>query len=374
MAPRAAKKPVTPNDWQTVDPNDWQTVGPNDWQTVNAAPVQDSTNPTTGDKAVIGPTQPEPWLNQVEDDLTYGGNRTFLGRVLGRMEGRGSKGYAGMGQGPEGVDSVPASVFMGPLHALEGGREVVTGHPLKGAWDTLKGGFQAAQMPLMVMAAPEAESAMDSIPSAKNAGRLLDEVMNGRPAEAPEAGQRFYSLMGGSKSNPEIEAATRLKQMEPADGTEGAKNVAVRMERTRPALERFEELTQRGGKRSKPFTQLYKRMQSEGDIPYAEGRDFYTNIGDAAYQSPLQKLMGRGMKPTMRMAAVNVRRALNGDLADAAASVGQGENYANGMNEYKNAMRLKKYVRAGALVGAEEAARRSGMLGKLMHRTALTQH
>ena len=153
-----------------------------------------------------------------------------------------------------------------------------------------------------------------------------------------------------------------------------ARDVPVTMDNASPELQRFQELTQRGGRGSKPFTQLAKRMSpGEEAINFPEARDFYSNIGDATSPTTLQKLMGRGMKPVMRRQGVLARRAMSTDLTNAADQVGMGQDYTNAMREYANAMKLRKYIRAAALLGAGEAARRTGLLGNWIHRTALQQ-
>ena len=162
------------------------------------------------------------------------------------------------------------------------------------------------------------------------------------------------------------------------DIREQAKDVPLNFEKTTPELERFKELTQRGGRASKPFTQLARRLDLDPEAPqepvnFPEGRDFYSNISDAAHQTPLQKIMGRGMKPTMRRQAVNVRRAFNDDLTSAADQVGRGQDYTDAMKEYANAKRLQKIGKGALLLGAGEAARRTGLLGNWIHRTALQQ-
>jgi hypothetical protein len=160
------------------------------------------------------------------------------------------------------------------------------------------------------------------------------------------------------------------------DIREQAKDVPLNFEKTTPEMERFKELTQRGGRASKPFTQLSRRLDPEEPqepVNFPEGRDFYSNISDAAHQTPLQKIMGRGMKPTMRRQAVNVRRAFNDDLTSAADQVGRGQDYTDAMKEYANAKRLEKIGKGAALLGAGEVARRTGLLGNWIHRTALQQ-
>lgn len=152
-----------------------------------------------------------------------------------------------------------------------------------------------------------------------------------------------------------------------------ASDVPVTMENTLPKLQRFEDLTAAGGKRSKPFTQLYKRVQQNEPVKFPEARDFYTNITDAAHQTPLQRWLGRGMKPTMRRAAVDVRRAFNDDITNAADQVGRGEDFSKAMREYRNAARLHKVAKIAGAMGAAKAAQKSGFFGQLAHKATLGQ-
>src|SRR6185437_6269287 len=84
------------------------TIGdapPQPHYTIGDAPV----TPTAG--ASIGAGAPEPWLDQLDDDLRMGGGRTLIGRTLGRMEGRGDKGFNGLESGV----SPAAAQYMGSL-------------------------------------------------------------------------------------------------------------------------------------------------------------------------------------------------------------------------------------------------------------------
>ena len=208
-------------------------------------------------------------------------------------------------------------------------------HPLKGAWDTGTGLAQASTIPAAFMGGPVADAAIEAVPSAKNAGRVFSSIRD------------------------QAEAA----------GTQ------VPLNNTEAPLQRFEDLTQAGGRRSKPFTQLYQRATDpNAPLTFGEGRDFYTNVTDAAHKTPLEKLMGRGMKPTMLRQAGSVKSGLNADLTAAADTLtpARGADYTDAMKEYANAKRIQKYTRAAALLGAGEAARRSGLLGNWIHRAALT--
>ena len=272
-----------------------------------------------------------PWLEDAEEDLRHGGSRTVVGRGLGFMQGRGNKGYEGLesGTSPEVADTM-GSVPLGLTHAFKGVAEIPH-HPLKGAWDTATGAAQAATIPLAFAGGPIADAAIESIPSRAHAGSVFSDLRS------------------------------------------AAANVPVNLQKTQPELERFMELTQRGGRTSKPFTQLSKRAATGDPINFPEGRDFYSNISDAAHRTPLEKLMGRGMKPVMNRQANAVKSAFNEDLGQAADSIGRGADYTNAMKEYANAMKIRKYTRAAALLGAGEAARRTGLLGNWIHRAAITQ-
>jgi hypothetical protein len=278
-----------------------------------------------------------PWFENAEQDLMHGGSRTVLGRALGHLQGNGDKGYSGLeaGVSPETAEFV-GSPELGLVHALKGGAEVGTGHPLVGAKDIVQGGLQMATIPSAFVA-----------PEAAGTGNEIATVLK-IPNKA-HAGRVF------------------------ADVAEAAKNTPVTMERTQPELQRFEDLTMAGGRRSKPFTQLAKRINSEEPVNYPEARDFYSNIGDATSPTKLQKFMGRGMKPVMLRQGTITRHALNADIGDAAAAAGKGQEYADAMKEYSRAVKLQKVLRVGGLLGAGEAARRTGLLGNWIHRTALSQ-
>lgn len=296
--------------------------------------------PKQADTVQAAPTGIVPWLSDAENDLRHGGGRTIVGRTLGHMQGNGEKGYSGLesGASPEAADimgSVPLGLTRAAKGVAETGRARSMGDAWTGAKDMAGGTMQAATLPMMLDAGPVQENVMNAIPDADHAGKV------------------FQSIAGD------------------------AKDVPLSFQKTTPELQRFQELTQRGGRNSKPFTQLSRRLDTADGAPdpvnFPEGRDFYSNISDAAHQTPLQKIMGRGMKPTMRRQAVNVRRAFNDDLTSAADQVGRGQDYTDAMKEYAQAKTLQKITRGGMLLGAGEAARRTGLLGNWIHRTALQQ-
>lgn len=290
-------------------------------------------NPFKDNTIQAAPTGVVPWFQQAEEDLMHGGSRTVLGRALGHLQGRGDKGYAGLEAGASpGVAEYIGSPELGVMQAGKGLAETATGHPLTGLKDVGMGALKAATIPASFIGPEAANTAMEAIPSAKRAGEMFQTIRN------------------------------------------EAQSLPVTMTETAPKLQRFEDLTQVGGARSKPFTQLYKRLQpGEEPVNYPEAHDFYTNIGDRTSPTKLQRLMGRGMKPNMLRAGTMTRQALKQDLANSLEPIGRSQDFLNAQREYANAMRLRKILKVGGLLGAGEAARRTGLLGNWIHRTALQQ-
>src|SRR6185312_4992694 len=150
----------------------------------NATLVSSAPNVTPTVGASIGAAKPEPWLDQLHDDLLHGGGRTIVGRALGRIEGNGSNGYQGLESGV----SPAAAQFMGSpeLGAVKMTKGIAETpqHPLMGPIHALEGGLQVLTIPSM-MTAPEVNPAMkgtsrllDMVPTRAKAGRIFEDVMN----------------------------------------------------------------------------------------------------------------------------------------------------------------------------------------------------
>jgi hypothetical protein len=161
-----------------------------------------------------------------------------------------------------------------------------------------------------------------------------------------------------------------------------AKDVPVIPRATMPAVRRWSELTEAGGKTAKPITKLSNRLtdyltpatkEPQEPMLFPEARDRYSNITDLTRQPKLQTLMGRGLKPTMLRQAGSVRQGLNSDLTDAAATIGRGEDYTNAMTEYAQAAKLGKALKLGGLAIGAEGLRRLGLLGKIAGAVTPTQ-
>lgn len=316
MAERPAAKPVAQPD------SEWETVQPDEWQTVTQPSV-----PQRGESlTAIEPHQSDTPVHALEDvfgNIGAGGMSALS--TLGRISPWGAAADYLMGEPTiyqEGLHAIENPKQTGKM-ALEAGKSMAA-HPM----ETIEGGIGAAGA---MGSIPAMSDAIDAIPSTARAGRILQEIRN-QGAEVP-----------------------------------------VTMTKTQEPLGRFEELTQAGGRRSKPFTQLYKRTQMTEPVNFPEARDFYTNMNDATHQTTLMKWMGRGMKPQMRQAGLAAKHALNEDLTNAAEGMGRGEDYTNAMREYAKAKRLHRILKVGAGLAAGEAARRTGLLGNWIHRTALQQ-
>ena len=311
-------------------PNDWQNVEPNDWQNVNAKTAPSAPLPKSADTIQAQPNTLTNWFQNAERDLLKGGQRTAVGKTLGFLQGQPEKGYEGLQSGT----SPAAAEFMGsvPLGLTEIGKgtaETVEGHPFRGLADQAGGLLKASTLPGLVAGGPMAESAIEAIPSRVHAGQVLQDIRG------------------------------------------AAANVPVATEKTLPELERWNELTQRGGQGRKVIRQLGTRLQNlvePGAEPlnFPEARDFYTNVSELSHQPMLQTLMGRGLRPTALRQVGKIRSALNEDLGTAASTIGRGEDYANAIKEYAQASKLRKaIIGAGAATGGE-VLRRSGLLGKLV--------
>ena len=309
-----------------------------------AAPDRTGKNvqPTPG--AVLRPasTGVVPWFNDVENDLRHGGGRTVVGRTLGHLQEQGDKGYTGLEAGASpGQTDFMGSVPLGATKAAKGAAELGwSGQPGQGLKDIVSGTAQAATVPSAFMGGPIAEGADAMIPSRLRAGQVLGDIGN------------------------------------------AAKDVPVIPRATMPAVGRWTELTEAGGRTAKPITKLSNRLtdyltpatkEPQEPMLFPEARDRYSNITDLTRQPKLQTLMGRGLKPTMLRQAGSVRQGLNSDLTDAAATIGRGEDYTNAMTEYAQAAKLGKALKLGGLAIGAEGLRRLGLLGKIAGAVTPTQ-
>lgn len=306
---------------------------------------QPVSNPFRGDAVHSAPTGIVPWFQNAEEDLMHGGDRTVVGRALGHLQGRGDKGYSGLESGVSpGAAEYLGSPELGVAQAGKGLAEAVTGHPLTGLKDIGLGAWKGATIPLSFVAPEAADAAIEAIPTQAKAAEIFSNI-------AAEAERN---------------------------------KLTVPMQETTPALRDWRTVLDAGGKPGgqKGVMQLEKtvlrspRNIVENEIkalPYDDARLRYSHITEQAHEPFLQKAMGRGMSPKVARSAQGVRAGLNSDIRGALRTIGQDEDYDKAMSVFKNAKRLQRAGKIAAGLAAGEAARRTGLLGNWIHRTALQQ-
>lgn len=185
----------------------------------------------------------------------------------------------------------------------------------------------------------------------------------GAGALIPEGAEAVNALPSKAR------AAQALRAVETA-----AKDVPVGMTMTDPAVQGFRDFVNTGGRNARVMTKLGKRLDTGEPMNFPEARQFYSNVSEmSARPGVFRRAIESPSAPKMRYQLGGVRQAMNQDLTNAAESVGMGDKYTQALREYANAARLNKVLKAGGLLGAGEAARRTGLLGNWIHRTALQQ-
>lgn len=103
-------------------------------------------------------------------------------------------------------------------------------------------------------------------------------------------------------------------------------------------LERINELEKTGGTAPKVVKDLANRIGVSQDMQFLEGRDFYTNLASQSRQelAATNRPMGAAIK--------ELKFELHNAMKDAAASVGQGKEYAEAMNEYAKASSAQEFL------------------------------
>lgn len=245
------------------------------------------------------------WLKNAETDLREGGNRTGVGRVLGKMQGNEGK-YTGLESGT----SKSAANFMGsvPLGAVETARGVASmgEHPVKGAVDAVKGVAHMAEMPGMVMGAPAAEGVPAAI------GKVLEKL--------PTA----------------TRGASRLNEVEEAAG-----HLPVSLTRTEEHLMKASSMADNGATLPTPIKKLLKRYEKGESLDYSDAREFYSNL------SRLTAKDSMSLSPSMKRQLGLIVQALRDDIGTTAAQVDKAAQYYGGLKDYA---RAKKAARIGNIL------------------------
>lgn len=243
------------------------------------------------------------WLHNLDTDITEGGNRTLPGRFLGRLEGRGDAGYAGLRQGGQsnGVIDFMGSPIRGPIHAAQGIAETPQ-HPLMGPVHALEGGLETLTIPSSVIT-PEAS---EINPIMKGISKVSEMV----PTRA-KAGRLFEDVMGAAADRP------------------------VTLTRSGDQLLRVRELADNGTSMPQAAGKLLRRVTDPeaGPLTYRTARDFASNISRASANETMR------LSPNMQREMGILSPLLNADVGDTAMAAGKGPEYIKAMKMYSQASR-----------------------------------
>lgn len=142
-------------------------------------------------------------------------------------------------------------------------------------------------------------------------------------------------------------------------------NQPVSLTKTNPAIDRFEFYRTHGGLGSKAVADTQSQMVKPMNFP--EVRMLYKNLGqETKPPGLLGRLTEEQPKPMLRREAGNVHSSMGEDLQSAAEAGGRGADYSGAMREYANASRVNRLLKGLGALGAGEALRRSGLLGKVI--------
>lgn len=281
-------------------PGPWEKYGkvesPGPWQKYQTPAASTATAPKPSATLRSAETGVGPWLEDVEHDIRGGGSRTVIGRGLGRLQGRGARGYSGLESGvsPETADFM-GSVPLGMTKVAQGIVEIPK-HPVRGVGKVIGGALQTATIPSAFAGGPIASKAVEAIPSAEYAGYLLQSVER-------DAG-----------------------------------HLPVDLKRSADAILRVKELADRGGTMPQAIRKLLARATEPGgkSLTFSEMRDFYSNI------TRLSAKEQQGLTPVVRRQLGITAAALKLDIGDAAQQAGRAADYYKGLKEYASAAKLQR--------------------------------
>ncbi len=161
-----------------------------------------------------------------------------------------------------------------------------------------------------------------ALPAGAGARAAVDAIPS-----AARAGQRFQSVMGAAKAIPiDVEAPGQI------------------------GLRIMDVAERGGGALPQPVRQFvnWATNPSKEPMTYEIARDFASGISRLSANE-----MGR-LSPAVAREVAGLRVALNRSVADAAAKVGKGQEYAKAMTEYAKSKRLQNAIE-DVLTGAKSA-------------------
>jgi hypothetical protein len=280
-------------------------------QGVPVGQISAGNQPTT-----LGGKVEQAWKD-IQGDIKYGNTRTPVGSFLKAIGAQPTEN----GVAPGAADML-SSPYMGVAKASEGvGQVMQPGKRLQGAGNIGKGAVQAATIPASFIApeaAPEAASAT---------GAMLQKV--------PVLGRAFASAERAGKSFQNINEAIGKT---PFEFTPEIKSAAEAMVR---------EKQLGGGNMPAAARALVNRINDGSQLTFEEGRRMASNLSRMSASDWFQTL-GNG---NMRRLLGETHGVFNEAVQAAADSAGVGKQFAQAMNEYRqakqNAALLKSAVGAG---------------------------
>lgn len=200
-----------------------------------------------------------------------------------------------------------------------------------------------------LMQSPEETKAMGEHPGVTLAGAAVGPVLQKGPGLVAR-GLGISSVRAGQN----IQAATQA-----------AKDVPLNVERVGEAGLRAMDMQAAGATMPRAASRLMQRITDPAlePIQFGQARDFYSNL------SRLSANEAGRMNPQMARQMSTMRAALHDALTEGAETVGKGQQYAKGIQEYARAARAaeagKKVAKYGAgIAGAGVAG--NYMLDKLL--------
>ncbi|HEY3620774.1 MAG TPA: hypothetical protein VGK96_28555 [Candidatus Sulfotelmatobacter sp.] len=235
------------------------------------------------------------WLKNAENDITQGGTRTGVGRVLGMMQGRGDKGFNGIEAGvSKEAGDMMGSPLLGATNTAQGIAEMKD-TPIKGAIDTGKGILKAMEIPGYMTGESVASKAIEAIPSTAHAGEILNQletVMKGVPVNLTKSEGPLMNIM------QDFDAGSSVPPV-------------------------IKKLVKRWG-------------DNKGPITYDEARRFYKNITTLSSEEKMS------MKPEMRRKIGQVAEAFKHDIGEAIPIPAIRDRYYSAMREYHRGSQVKR--------------------------------
>lgn len=274
------------------------------------------------------------WLHDLEGDVKYGQDRTFIGKALKKLGAQGTNVGAQAGAG-----GMLTSPVLGPIHTAQGVAEMPD-HPVRGAWDAVKGVGETATIPSMIadpMGASSTAALAENVAGkvAKGAGAVTKALSKGAVTKG------LQSNIGGTLDS--VAQAAGVDTSSTASLSQKSKLVSDALKGQ--AQQTYGELDKMSGGRYQRFQDEIDRIHTEIRTKYMS-TDAYTAAQDDLAKvtkefSDLQsEMVAKGVDPKIIKDAdakwaqakaletvgkkLRTAESLNGDLKPGTSSVDTG--------------------------------------------------